>query len=316
MTDEKKKNLLLNVILWFFEGALVGVGAILPGISGGTLCVAFGMYMPIIGLLSLTNFKQNLKKYWFMLGCFMAGVGVGFVGFSGILGNLLESNEIVATYVTCAFVGFIIGTVPELFEDAGERGRNKFSYISLGVCFAVMLALLYLINNASDIFGVNMTIEPGFGGFLLCGILWGLSFIVPGLSSSSLIMFFGLLGPMSTGISKLSLSVIFPMGLGMLATLLLLAKLMDMAFKKYHSVLSHGIVGIVIATLIMILPKPVKTNFFGIFVYIICIICGAALSFLFTRICAKIKKMTDSQDFSYKNSDAQTEEQANADSDI
>ncbi len=291
MTDNKKKSLILNAILWFFEGSLVGIGAILPGISGGTLCVAFGMYMPIIELIS--SFKQSFKKYWFMLGCFIAGVGAGFVGFSGLLGTLLESNIVVQTYVTCVFVGFIIGTIPELLEDAGEQGRNKFSYISLGVCFSVMLAVLYLINNAADLFGISIEVAPNFGGFLLCGVLWGLSFIVPGLSSSSLIMFFGLLGPMSVGISKLSFSVIIPMGIGMLASLLLLAKLMGLAFKKFHSVLSHGIVGIVIATLIMILPKPVNTKFLGIFIYIICIIGGAGLSFVFTRICAKIKSKTE-----------------------
>ena len=40
------KNLrVLQGILWVLEGIIVGFGAIMPGISGGTLCVAFGMYM-------------------------------------------------------------------------------------------------------------------------------------------------------------------------------------------------------------------------------------------------------------------------------
>lgn len=36
------KRWLLRVI----QGILVGSGAILPGISGGVLCVSFGLYQP------------------------------------------------------------------------------------------------------------------------------------------------------------------------------------------------------------------------------------------------------------------------------
>ena len=41
------KNLLLLI-----QGAIVGTGAILPGISGGVLCVAFGIYEPMMALFS------------------------------------------------------------------------------------------------------------------------------------------------------------------------------------------------------------------------------------------------------------------------
>ena len=59
-----KKNIFLWIV-WILEGIIVGVGAILPGVSGGTLCYAFGMYNPILEVLS-SPFK-NIKKYWFML---------------------------------------------------------------------------------------------------------------------------------------------------------------------------------------------------------------------------------------------------------
>ena len=41
------KSLILAV-----QGAIVGTGAILPGVSGGVLLVAFGIYEPMMALLS------------------------------------------------------------------------------------------------------------------------------------------------------------------------------------------------------------------------------------------------------------------------
>ena len=35
--ETKKKNLFIQPLIWVMEGILVGFGAILPGISGGTL---------------------------------------------------------------------------------------------------------------------------------------------------------------------------------------------------------------------------------------------------------------------------------------
>ena len=110
---------ILNIFLWLIEGIIVGFGAIMPGISGGTLCVAFGMYLPIINVIS--HPKNNLIKYWKMLLIFGIGVLIGFVGLSGIAGKLMQINN---TLVICAFIGFIIGTLPELWGEAGAHGRT------------------------------------------------------------------------------------------------------------------------------------------------------------------------------------------------
>ena len=77
-TEKRKRPPVLFIPLWILEGIVVGLGAILPGVSGGTLCVAFGMYRPLIETLS--NFKKGLKKNGFMLSMFLVGVIIGFAG--------------------------------------------------------------------------------------------------------------------------------------------------------------------------------------------------------------------------------------------
>lgn len=199
MNNRIKKS--FKGLLWFLEGIIVGFGAIMPGLSGGTLCVAFGMYLPLIWVIS--HPRENIRKYGKMLAVFGMGVAVGFIGLSGFASWLMDlSSEL----VICAFVGFIIGTFPELWEDAGVKGRNTNSYISMAVGFAVMLMLLSKAVNA--------------------------------------------------------------------------------AYNKYYGIISHAIIGVVAATTVMILPD---WNVVGIG-QIICIVCGALVSYAFTRICVRLKK--------------------------
>lgn len=273
-----RKNILLLSLMWLLEGAVVGFGAILPGVSGGTLCVAFGMYRPIIE--TLANLRSGIRKHGFMLGVFLLGVAVGFVGLSGIAAMLLEKNT---ALVTCAFIGFIVGTFPDLWKDAGTEGRTKRSIIALGVCFVTMLCILAILKTR-----ISIHVAPGVGGYLLCGFLWGLSFIVPGLSSSSLLLFFGLYQPMLAGISGLDIGVLIPMGIGMAVCLLLLSKAMGFAYKKHYATVSHGVLGIVAATAVMLLPFQVESLWSGI-TYALFVLGGAAVSFGLSCVCNKLK---------------------------
>ena len=278
--EAKKKNPFIQPIIWIIEGILVGFGAILPGISGGTLLIAFGMYKPIIDLLS--NPFKNIKKYIWMLGFFAIGGVIGFVVLSGLAAYLMEKNT---TILTCVFAGFIFGTVPELLEDAVEKEkRNKWSYISMAIGFVVMILILSLLK-----LNTNVTLPTNLFAWIFCGIIWGLSFIVPGLSSSSLLLFFGLYQPMLYGISKLNFGVIIPLVLAALACILLLSKGINKLFDKHHGIASHVIVGIVIATTLMILPS-FNTTFINILFYLLSIGLGGIVSFFFTRICKNLKK--------------------------
>jgi putative membrane protein len=279
-----KKNFLLKAILWIIQGCIVGIGAILPGVSGGTLCYAFGIYDQLLEVLS-SPFK-GIKKHWKMLVFVGIGGALGFVGFAGVTEWLLSLNEAV---VLCVFVGLIAGTIPDLWREAGEKGRGKASIISLVICFVAITAVFYVFKNVW-----TLTIEPGLVGWLICGLLWGLSFIVPGFSSSTLLLFFGIYEQMSHGISHLDFSVLIPLGCAMLATLLLLSKLMKLVFDKYHSLASHAVMGFVLATTLMILPS-FNTSVGNILIYLGCIACGAVASFCFNILCEKIRSKADSE---------------------
>ena len=276
---EKKKLPIIKYLLWIVQGFIVGIGAILPGVSGGTLCYAFGIYDQLIEVLSSP--VKGIKKHWLMLLFVGVGGATGFVGFAGVTNWLLNLNEAV---VLCVFAGLIFGTLPDIWKDAGEKGRGKGSIISMIVSFFEISALFFLLKNVWAV-----TIQPGFAGWLVCGLLWGLSFIVPGFSSSTLLLFFGIYEKMSEGISTLDLGVLLPLGAAMLVTLLLLSRVMKKVFEKFHSIASHCVLGFVTATTLMILPS-FKTTAGNIAVYLLSIVIGGVASFFFTKLCNRIKE--------------------------
>ncbi len=281
----------LQILMWIVQGAIVGIGAILPGVSGGTLCYAFGIYDPLLEVL--TTPIKAIKKHWFMLIFVGIGCAVGFVGFAGITASLLQWN---APVVLCAFIGLILGTVPELWRNAGERGRNKYSYISLVVSFVFIFVLFWVFKSVWHI-----TIPANAWGFAFCGFAWGLSFIIPGFSTSTLLMFFGIYTKMSEGINTFDFKVIIPMGLAMLITILSLARVMKILFNKCNSVASHSVLGFVMATTVMLFTASengaptILATFSGIniLIYILTIAVGTAAGYFLTVACDKIKKYTD-----------------------
>lgn len=238
-----KNHIILKTILYILQGALVGVGAILPGVSGGVMCVAFGVYEPMMELL--THPASSLKKYYKIFIPFGIGWVLGFL-------VLAKGVEILfAWYETAAlmlFFGLIGGTLPELFMVSQKSGEKK-SWTPFILSVSLAYLFFHILEN-----GVSTVLAPSFWGFLLCGALWGLSLIVPGLSSSSILIYLGLYEPMTAGIAALDWRVLLPMLLGIGVTALLFARLVHMLYRKHYAVTSRIVLGFVIASSLKALP--------------------------------------------------------------
>ena len=233
----------MQFLIRILQGSLIGLGAVLPGISGGVLCVIFGIYKTIMEFLAepLRNYRTHVPM---LIPVALGGV-IGFLGIANVLSVLLEKYPAPSV---CVFVGLIGGMLPSLYREAGEQGRSSASYVALYVAMAVVFALLVALQV------LNVMITPGFGWYVFCGFCLALSVIAPGMSFSTLLMPLGLYEPFVTGIGHMDLAVLIPGGIGALATVMLLAKTINSLFQKHYSVAFHAIVGVVIAATIMIIP--------------------------------------------------------------
>jgi len=261
-------------LLRVFQGIIIGSGAILPGISGGILCVAFGLYQPMMSILARP--AKTIRKAWKLF--LPVGIGwiLGFWLFAKLIELLFAKDS---TAAICLFIGLIAGSFPALLREANKEGHSRGSWVSLIVSTAVMLAFFFLLNHA----GEGIQLEPNLGWFFFCGILWGLSLIVPGMSSSSLEIYLGLFAPMTAGISAGDPGVLLPMLAGIAFIVLTLAKLVDFLFRKYYRFAFYAVIGFVIASTAVIIP----VQYAGIGEFLIalgCAVVGFLLAFLSEKL--------------------------------
>ena len=258
----KKRFNLVKTLIHVIEGAIVGVGAILPGVSGGVLCVSFGMYEPMMELL--TEPKKALKKNYDMFIPFILGGAVGFVLLAGVMEAFFNFAPDVAIML---FFGLVCGTLPELFKKSELADKNA-SWLPMIASLTASYVLFHALGS-----GEAIVVPANFFSFMFCGFMWGVSLIVPGMSSSTVLIYLGLYVPLAEGISNFDFSILIPFGIGMLITVLLFAKLVNMLFKKYYAIISRIILGFVISSSLKTLPSEFESGW-SMIISIACLVLG------------------------------------------
>lgn len=286
----EKKTTSGSLIVGILQGILIGAGAVLPGVSGGVLAVLFGVYKPLMRLLAhpLKEWKNSLIQLWPIL----LGVVVGYIGIAKVLAEVLTRYE---SQALALFVGMTIGIMPSLFREAGEKGRDSKSWISMGVVFAVALTVLIVCRV------MQVTIVPNFLWNMFGGFCLVLSMIAPGMSSSVLLLplkavssegvQFTLYTHVTDAIGNLNFSVLLPIGVGALLTLVLLTRAIDWLLNTHYSVTFHGIIGIVIAATIFTVPTEMFTAGVGSYVlHLVFVVLGAVATLLLDKFNQKVEK--------------------------
>jgi len=232
----------------FFKGVVIALGFILPGVSGGVLAAILGIYERLLGFMA--HFRRNFKRdFWYFVPVGLGGI-VGIALLSAPLEYLLAHAQVIVLW---GFAGAIIGTLPALMKTATSRApRDWLDGVWVFGTFIISAGLLYFM---SELFG---TLPANFGGFIVAGALIALGVLVPGLSPSNLLLILGLFTPMLTGFKRLDIvGVYLPIAIGGILAMALFSKLMDHLLVKFHSRVYHFILGIVLAsTMLILIPNP------------------------------------------------------------
>ena len=279
MRRKRDRNFGIRWLRDLLCGVLIGAGAILPGVSGGVLAVVFDIYRPFMEVL--THPREAIPKYWRWFLPIGLGCAIGFLGFAKGIAAAIDVSSTVTTWL---FIGLIVGTVPSLFRETGKEGRSIGSWVSMAVCAGAIFFSLFYVGKV-----ICVTVEPNSWWYNFCGALWGMSLVIPGLTSSSVMMALGLYQPMLEGLARLDFLVLSACLPGMVLTILLLARLVSWFFRKHYSIAFHGIFGIVLASTLVIIP----TSYVGaweIVLSAVCCIGGFLLAYFMARLDRRIQE--------------------------
>lgn len=261
-----------NVLQWcirFVKGAFIGTGFILPGVSGGALAAIFGLYEPLIHFLA-----HLTRKFWQNVRFFLP-VGLGMLAGIVLLSYPLDYflNHYLAPTMWF-FIGAILGTFPALWRQAGNKGR-KGRHIAIMLVSAAAGAILLRLGEQL----LNGQVPLNFGTWILAGAIIALGVLIPGLSPSNFLLYMGMYTPMVEAFKNLDFAVLAPLAIGAVACFFALAKLIDLLFEKVYTGLFHIILGVVIASTLVIIPLDYNYLSWGALACLLSCAAGAALGY-------------------------------------
>ena len=124
-------ELVFNII----KGVMIGIANVIPGVSGGTMAVSFGIYDRLIN--SISGFTKHVKESLALLSPVLLGCVLGIAGFTYAIEYLLENH----TFVTCmTFVGLILGGLPALYRAMNEKKATGSGKMGAGAILAFLMA--------------------------------------------------------------------------------------------------------------------------------------------------------------------------------
>lgn len=235
----------------FGIGVVLGLSNIIPGVSGGTMAVAFGIYGRLIRLIS--DFGTQIKKDWFFLVKLLAGALAGILLFSRLMVFLLSSYPVAVGYF---FTGVIIGSLPPIGRKALKASKGPAVIISFFLPLLAMAAMaLGPVQDDATVYITRLT-AVSFLQMLFCGVVASGCMLVPGVSGSFMMVLLKAYPSIMAALAGLNLPVLLPFGLGLILGLLLCARLIRWVMERYAPCAYAGILGFMLGSILSIWPGP------------------------------------------------------------
>ncbi len=266
-------------IILIFKGIIVGLGKIIPGVSGAMLAITLGIYDKCVNAIS--NFTKNIKDNMNLLFY----IGIGIILSIGVFSNLvifLLNNYYIITM--CFFIGLIIGGLPKLYSESKINVKKISNIIVIIVSFVTII----ILNSFNPEHVVKM--EASFTTLVGIGFLESFAMIVPGISGTALLMLVGYYDLVILRFSQIfnimalfeTVKFFIPFGIGMLIGVIIISKIINICFKKYPKKTYCVILGLVLSSIyiliIGIFKVPLTAKLF--FVSLLIIIIGSMVSYI------------------------------------
>ena len=233
-----------NIIL-VIKGLIIGFAKVMPGVSGAILAISMGVYDK--GINAITRFFDNIKentKFLFFIGI---GIIIAIILGSNIVYFLLNNYYVITMLF---FMGLIFGSTPKIISKVDKTIKG---YIISLVTF-IIITLLTTININ------NNNISNSIFIYLISGLIDAFGMVVPGISSTALLMVIGTYNNIIYSLSSIeniiiNLNILIPYGIGIFIGIIVTSISINYLFKKYNKLTFSFILGVILSTLLTLLLK-------------------------------------------------------------
>jgi putative membrane protein len=250
---------LLRAIL---GGALMGLANLVPGISGGTMLLAAGVYpLFISGIAEITTFRLRAPTI-VLLGAIAASAGLAIITLAGAVKALVIGQRWV---MYSLFIGLTLGGVPVVW-----RLLKRFTLpAGVGTLFGIAVMALTVMmrpGEAGDTPGGPLVM-------LLAGIAGASAMILPGISGSYLWLILGVYLNVLTAIEQLKagllgalrqgagwtpliepLTLLIPLGIGVVLGIVGISNLIRMLLARFEKATLGVLLGLLLGAVLGLWP--------------------------------------------------------------
>ena len=226
------------------KGFVVGSSMMIPGVSGGSMAMILGIYDRLIASIPALFSKKTFKESFKFLAIFVIAALAGILIVARPLDALISRYSVIIMYL---FLGAVCGTIPMMVKKAHSEGFDlqSFIYILLGVLIVFSIDFIPegIFNPSLNASFTDILIQ------LLGGVLVSVGLVLPGISTSYLLLVLGLYEPLLSALSNGEFLSLIPLVLGLLVGILALTKGLEVAMNRYPKVTYMMILGFLLASL-------------------------------------------------------------------
>ena len=225
-------------------GAMVGIVSMLPGASGATIAVIFGIYERLVS--DLADIRNRLLKDLRFIILIFIGIVLGMMVCAFGLEFLMDHIEVPTMFF---FAALIVAQIPDIMKlgDDGEP-LSKWNITAFIVGFVIMIAFLFLGDgNDVKLEGITGTVL-----MVLVGIILAVSKLAPGVSGSTVLLALGLYAPFMHALTDMDIGYLLPILIGLVIGVLGFSKIVDHCMRNHKKSTYVMILGLTAGSVITV----------------------------------------------------------------
>ncbi len=245
-------------------GLLMGLAQLVPGVSGGSMLLAAGVYPGFIGAIAELCTLRFRMRSMLLLGAIAATAGLVILLLAGRVKGLVEEQRWV---IHSLFIGLTLGGVPLLWRMARPASRGLV--LGAAVAFGAMLLMAFggTSSRGSD--------DAGYGLLFVTGVAASSALILPGVNGGTLLLLLGPYQPILGSIDQLkrglcgeaagatgpdlslvldALHGVVPLGIGVAAGVVGVSNLLRWLLARFEKPTLGALLGLLLGALVGLWP--------------------------------------------------------------